>query len=400
MQAEVVASEHRTNASRRRRPFMLAVGVVAASLVMAACSSSSSGGSSGSSSSPSASATSSDAVASAQAAVAVLSKPAVTMTKPTDKVAPGSRKVAVVAVGLATSGASDTAKIVQQAITDAGWTAPPTYDGKFTPTVESGYIQTAITSGASAIILVSVTPSTVASALQLAATKKIPVVCILCGPSSTFSQFPGVIGVEPSPENVGTAQAQWVIAGSNGKANIWVYEDNEFPFTTAQTTAAINTFKGCSGCVVHTVQMKAGDELAPGVPVLAGVLAANPKGTINYIVAPYDGAAAAFSTYLQQKGRTEIQVIGYAALPVFVTQIAAGSPPSAKATVSIPLPYMSYASVDQAARLLAGSATWTSDALGVSLLTTDNVSQYPPNAPWTNPGFDVQSYFKGLWGTG
>lgn len=396
MHAEVAAFERRTKASRRRRPFVLAVGVVVASLVMAACSSSSGG----SGTTSSASASSSDAVTAAQAAVAILGKPSVTMVKPTDKVVPGSRKVAVVAVGLATSGASDTARIVQQAIKNAGWTAPPTYDGKFTPTVESGYIQNAISAGDEAIILVSVTPSTVASALQLAATKKIPVVCILCGPSSTFSQFPGVIGVEPSPENVGTAQAQYVIAKSNGKANIRVYEDNEFPFTTAQTTAAINTFKGCSGCTLNIVQMKAGNELVPGVPVLAGVLEANPKGKIDYIVAPYDGAAAAFSTFLQQKGRTEIQVVGYAALPVFVTQISAGTPPSAKATVSIPLPYMAYASVDQAARILAGSATWHSDQLGVSLLDKDNASQYPPNATWTNPGFDVQSYFKSLWGTG
>ncbi len=387
---------------RRRRWLLAAAGTGAAVLLATACSSNSSASSaspgSGRSSAP---ATSSAGVAAANAALAAITRTSVPMDKPTTPVKPGSRKVAVIAVGLATPGASDTARLVQAAIKDAGWTAPPTYDGKFLPTTASGDIETAINQGDQAIVLVSVTPSTVASALQLAHSKNIPVVCILCGPPSTFSQFPGVVGVEPSPQKVGEAQADYVISKTKGTGKIWVYEDAEFPFTLVQNQTALATIKSlCPGCTTHVTQMKAGDEQQPGIPVLAGVLAANPKGSINWIIAPYDNAAAQFSTFLQQKGRTEIGVVGYAALPVFFDQIQAGTPPSAQATVSIPLPYMAYAAVDELARMLDHQPTWDANNLAVSLVTRDNYSQYPSSAPWVGPGFDVSGFFKKLWGKG
>lgn len=384
-------------AGRPARRAAIIVCLAAVAGLAAACGSS---GSSPPSSSSSASSGSAQ-VDAAKADLAKILRTSVPMDEPAGPVDPGQHKVAVIAVGLATPGASDTSVYVQQAVKLAGWTAPPTYDGKFLPTTASGYIETAINAGDQAIILVSVTPSTVSSALQLAHSKNIPVVCILCGPPSTFSQFPGVVGVEPSPQNVGTAQADYVIAQSNGTAKVWVYEDAEFPFTQVQNETALSALKSqCPGCQVHVVQMKAGDEQVPGIPVLSGVLSANPKDTINYIIAPYDNAAAQFATLLQQRGRTEVGVLGYAALPVFFDQIKAGTPPGAQATVSIPLWYMGYSAVDEAARLLAGKPTWDASNLAVSLVTRSNYSQYSAAAPWVSPGFDVPSHFAKLWGKG
>jgi ABC-type sugar transport system substrate-binding protein len=390
---------------RTRRWPAIAASAAVIALLSAACGSSGGGpgtrGAPAPAPPPPASSSASSQVTAAKAALAKILRTSVPMAKPAGPVSVGTHKVAVIAVGLATPGASDTAVYVQDAIKLAGWTAPPTYDGKFLPATASGFIETAVNAGDQAIILVSVTPSTVSSALQLAHSKKVPVVCILCGPASTFSQFPGVIGVEPSPQNVGTAQAQYVVAQSSGTAKVWLYEDAEFPFTQAQNLTAVSVMKSeCPGCQVHIVQMKAGDEQVPGIPVLSGVLSANPKGSISYIIAPYDNAAAQFSTLLQQKARTEIGVVGYAALPVFFDQIKAGTPPSAQATVSIPLQYMGFAAVDEAARLLAGKPTWDANSLAVSLVTRTNYQQYSASAPWVSPGFNVPSYFSKLWGKG
>jgi ABC-type sugar transport system substrate-binding protein len=389
----------RQSCSARCRWPAIAVAVPALALLVAACGSSGSSSPGGSGSSSSAGPSSE--VTAAKAELSKILRTAVPMAKPTTPVKPGTHKVAVVAVGLGTPGASNTAVYVQDAIKEIGWTAPPTYDGKFLPTTASSDIETAVNAGDQAIILVSVTPSTVSSALQLAHSKNIPVVCILCGPPSTFSQFPDVIGVEPSPQNVGAAQAEYVIANSGAKAKVWVYEDAEFPFTLEQNQAALSALKNqCPGCQVHTVQMKAGDEDRPGIPVLAGVVDAHPAGAINYIIAPYDNAAAQFAKYLQQQNRTEIGVVGYAALPVFFDLIAAGSPPGAQATVSIPLQYMGYAAVDQAARMLAGQPTWDANSLAVSLVTRSNYNKYSPSAPWVSPGFEMPSFFAKLWGKG
>ena len=273
---------------------------------------------------------------------------------PTAKVNPGTHQVAVISVGQATPGASNTALAVQAAISAIGWTAPPTYDGQFSASVASGDMETAINNGAQALILISITPSTVASALQLAASKNVAITCILCGPPSTYSSFPGIVGVEPSPAAIGTAQADWVIVNSKGKAKVWVYEDQEFAETVAQTAAAERTIRlQCPGCRLHIAQTQAGDEQAPGIPVLAGVLSANPAGTINDIIAPYDGAAANFATYASQAGRPEINFVGYAGLPPMFDEIATGVPAGAKATVSIPLPYMGWSAIDETARILS-----------------------------------------------
>jgi ABC-type sugar transport system substrate-binding protein len=387
----------RSRSKIRRRWPTAAVAAAVLAVLASAC------GSSGSSPSASGSSNSSTTaqVATAKAELAKILRTSVPMTKPATSVKPGSHRVAVIAVGLGTPGASNTAVYVQDAIKEIGWTAPPTYNGDFLPTTESSDIETAVNAGDQAIILVSVTPSTVSSALHLAHSKSIPVVCVLCGPPATYKQFPGVVGVEPSPQNVGAAQAEYVIANSDAKAKVWVYEDAEFPFTLQQNEAALSVLKTqCPDCQVHTVQMKAGDEDQPGIPVLAGVIDAHPKGTINYIIAPYDNAAAQFSKYLQQQGRTEIGVIGYAALPVFFDLIAAGSPPGAEATVSIPLEYMGYAAVDEAARMLAGQPTWDANNLAVSLVTRSNYKKYSYSAPWVSPGFDVPSFFAKLWGNG
>jgi ribose transport system substrate-binding protein len=288
---------------------------------------------------------------------------------------------------------------VQQAITAIGWTAPATYDGQFSASTASGDMETAINNGAQALILISITPSTVASALQLAQSKNVAVVCILCGPPSTFSAFPGIVGVEPSPANIGIAQADWVIVNSKGTAKVWVYEDQEFAETIAQTAAAEATIRTkCGGCQLHIAQTQAGDEQQPGIPVLAGVLAANPKGTINDIIAPYDGAAANFATFAAQDGRPEINFVGYAGLPDMFDEIAEGTPPGAKATVSIPLPYMGWSAIDEVARLLDQQPTWNANNLNVALITRQNVNQFNATNPYVNPTFNFKAMFLKLWG--
>jgi hypothetical protein len=297
--------------------------------------------------------------------VTALQQTKVPEAKPTTDVTAGTHQVAVISVGQSTPGASNTALAVQQAITAIGWTAPATYDGQFSATTASGDMETAINNGAQALILISLTPSTVASAIQLAESKNVALICILCGPPSTFSAYPGMVGVEPSPTAIGAAQADWVIVNSKGRAKVWVYQDNEFAETIAQTAAAISTLHSkCPKCHVHTAQTQAGDEQAAGIPVLAGVLSANPKGTINDIIAPYDSAAADFATFAQQDGRPEINFIGYAGLPDMFDK----------------------------------KPTWNANNLGVALITRQNVNKFSAANPYVAPNFNFKAMFLKLWG--
>lgn len=325
-------------------------------------------------------------------------KTSATFPQPSDNVTPGNRKIGVIAAGLATIGASATAQYVQEAIKAIGWSAPPTYDGKFQATVESGLIQQAVNGGVDALVLIAVTPSTVASAVNQALSKKLPIVCILCGPNPSEGVNGTIINVEPSPEKTGALQAAYAIVKSGGNAKALIYHDDEYAFTKLQIDAAVAALKACSGCSVIEKQMKSGDQLKPGLPILSSVLTQNPKGSIDYLIAPYDSAAQPFVQLTHQLGRDEIQVVGYSATPNYASLIGAGNPPGAAADITIPLPYMGWSAIDLLARSLASQDLWSgADQMPVGLLTKDNFNDYPSDSQYLSPSGDFRTMYKGLW---
>jgi ABC-type sugar transport system substrate-binding protein len=382
---------------------------VAACVVLAACGSSggnsaSSGATSGTStsgSSGSSSGTSSAASAGLAAATALYNtglKTTATFPGPTTSVPVKSEKVAVISVGQATVGASTTAVYVQEAIKGIGWTAPATFDGKFSATVASGLIEQAVNSGYNALVLIAITPSTVASAVNQAAAKNIPIACILCGPNPDQGVNAKIINVEPSPTALGQMQATYPIVNGQGKGTTLIYADDEFAFTAVQINAAIAYLKtNCPGCTVIEKNMTSESMLTPGIPVLSSVLSQHPKGTINYLIAPYDSAAQPFVELTHQDGRDEIQVIGYSATPNFAKLIGAGNPPGAAADIPIPLPYMAWSSIDLLARALVNQPQWDASNMPVGLLTKANYSDYPADSQFLQPAGDWRAKFQSLW---
>jgi ribose transport system substrate-binding protein len=396
---------------RSSRKF-LSGGVLAVTcLLAAACGSSSSNG--GTTSTTSAATTTTSAatttqtssgsaagLAAARALYTAGLKTSAIFPSPTGKVTPGSHEIAVVSVGQATVGASTTSALVQQAIKAIGWTAPPTYDGKFSPVTASGLIEQAVNAGVQGLVLVSITPSTVASAVNLAASKNIPIVCILCGPSPSEGVNANIINDEPSPVDTGDLQAAYPIVTSNGgKTGVLIYADNQFAFTALQIQTAVNYLKtNCPACTVIERQMVDTDFDIPGIPVLASVLDQYPKGSIGYLIAPYDSAAQPFLQLMTTLGRTEIKTIGYSATANYASLVCASSPPGAAADITIPLPYMGWAAVDELARALAHQPTWNASQMPVGLLTKANCSEYPTDSTFLAPVGNFRTMFEGLWG--
>jgi ABC-type sugar transport system substrate-binding protein len=99
-----------------------------------------------------------------------------------------------------------------------------------------------------------------------------------------------------------------------------------------------------------------------------------------------------------QAGRTEIGFIGFQGAPEYVQSIAAGDPPGAAATVSIPLPFMGYAALDLAARVLAGLETWEADDLPIGIIDASNADDFDPAEPFLAPEEDFREAFMELWG--
>lgn len=390
------------------RPFpkLMSTAVLTAACLLAVACGSSGGGSGSASPNTSASSTSGSLTAGSSAGLATATalydaglKTTATFTGPTSSVKVSPEKVAVISVGQATVGASTTAIYVQQAIKAIGWTSPATFDGKFSATVASGLIEQAVNSGYKALDLIAITPSTVASAVNYAASKNIPIACILCGPHPSQGVNASIISIEPSPTALGSMQAAYPIVDSKGKATVLIYADNEFAFTAVQIATAVSYLKkNCPDCKVIEKQMTATQQLVPGIPILSSVLSQYPKGMINYLIAPYDSAAQPFVELLHQDGRDEIKVIGYSATPNYADLIGAGNPPGAAADIPIPLPYMAWSSVDLLARALVKQPLWDASEMPVGLLTKANFSQYPKGSQFLAPAGDFRTKFLGLWG--
>lgn len=91
----------------------------------------------------------------------------------------GGKKIAIVAVTLAETGALRTSKALTAAIDDIGWTST-TYDGAGSPTTANQKLEQAVTTKPDAIVLISLDPTDVGSGLQAAKAAKIPVSCAAC----------------------------------------------------------------------------------------------------------------------------------------------------------------------------------------------------------------------------
>jgi ABC-type sugar transport system substrate-binding protein len=392
--------------SSRRSVGMLAI-LALVTLLAAACGSSgsSSPATSSSASTGSGSAAAAAGLAKAKALLASVASPgSIKFPGPSTAVKPGVHKVAVIAAGLGNPGASTLAPYITAAIKAIGWSAPPVYDGKFTVSVEAQDIEDALNGGAQALFLISITPSAVQSALAPALSKKMPVLCLNCGAPTDAGQLPGVTDVEDSTTLSGELQAAYVTVQSGGRGKVAVFNDPEYPNVTDRFNAAVAAFKVyCPDCTVTKVNMTLAEATAPGVPSFVGFMTSHPKGTVGYVIAPYDAASALWSTAAAQAGRTEIKFVGYAALPPFYSYIGAGSPVGAAASVVIPVPYYGWAGVDLAARLFDGMPTWSAIDLPDTLVTKSNASYFAAfsKANGGVAGFtptNFEASFEKLWG--
>lgn len=319
--------------------------------------------------------------------------------KPNQKFKPGVHHVAVISADVAGAGAATLIPFIDQAIKAIGWPVPKTGNGNLSPTTESSLIEQAVNAHVQGIILISITSATVSTALQLANAKHIPVVCANCGPNNGPGAVPGVIESGGSSVLQGEAQGAYVASQLQSTGgNVVAFNDNEFYQDTVQIGAAVQAINEyCSKCTVEEENTNTTEVFTPGVPFFAAFLASNPVNSVQWIITPYDPAAAPFATEAEQEGRTEINFMGYGGLPPFIGMIQAGSPPGAKADILVPIPYESWAAVDLLARAISHLKLWNANDLPAAIYDQANYKNFSLTAPFLNPPFNYQAFFRAQW---
>lgn len=314
--------------------------------------------------------------------------------------APAHITLAVVECSAQLSGCVSPAVGVQQAARTLGWTVH-VYDGGGTPQKENAAMLDAISAGANVIANIAIDPNLVQQGLQAAKRAKVLVVSGSDGidtPNPVEKPSAGKLGykfdVGPDYAALGRKAADWIIGDSQGKANVAVFSDKEFPSVLAFQAGLLQGLRTCHGCTVSPVQEFNGTEVGTTLgSQTTGYLQSHPD--VNYLFSPYDPAAAAQVTAIATAGMAHrVKVVGVLGSQQNLNFIRHGQVQAADAGYDNR--YMGYMIVDGIIRTLDKKPLFNPHGGNLPYVMLDKTNLPAPGANWM-ASFDYTSRFQSLW---
>jgi ABC-type sugar transport system substrate-binding protein len=365
---------------------------VALAVVLAGCGSSTSGGTaSGSSGEKSA------LQKTAQEKVDALRQGPKTYPGPTDpfKVVPG--KAVVITCGSGAPICKEGGDEAVAALKAMGWESGPAVDGQFSPQVQSAAFDRAVSDHLDGIIVIGSDINPIKPAVDRALAAGLQVLCSICvsGPQWKGKTYDVTVDFYQQ----GVAAAWTVLARAGDKAKIHGFRDNQFLSAVTRQKGLEETIKKeCPNCAINIEDFTAADITKPGPPQFSALLAANPEGTLDYMVGHYDGFAVAAAKTEKNAGRTDIKIGGYDGYTNGLEELASNNPPM-DFIVAEPYNYASWASADLLGRLKAKAPLWSGyDQMESTLIDSSNVQKYLDQKPDHFPGPpDYRANLTKLW---
>jgi ribose transport system substrate-binding protein len=283
---------------------------------------------------------------------------------------------------------------------DLGWTSTM-YDGQGDPVAQNKVVTQAINSGATAILLGGIDPAQIGSALELAASKKIPVGSITQGiaPGNGIAFDVGGDYVQS-----GVIMGSWIVADSKGAAVVLPTNDKEFASTVTIVNSAIDTVKKCQGCALKDTLFFTGSQIGNGLgQQVASALQREPD--VNYVIGAFDPAVSDMVPAINNVGIGDrIKIISNVGLTQNLQFIKDGNIQAAD--VVYDNTYEGYAAIDQLIRVLTGNELYkTPGVIDQRFAYNQNVPQHlvtkenvgDPTVLWTAKN-DAVKHYRELWG--
>jgi ribose transport system substrate-binding protein len=302
------------------------------------------------------------------------------------KVPAGSKKIVVITCTQQAVGCAQSAEGVAEASKVLGWSSS-TIDGKADPSVWNSAVLKAVASKADGIITSGVPSQAIAGSIAKAKDAGIPVVSA----NQPKIDVPGVVtNVNTDIVAQGTAVADWLIADSDGKAELINLFDPEDPQLQIFADSFSKRIKQCGGCKVHASVRYSLATMATQLPqAVSSSVSRAPQA--KYINANLDSPATFVAQGLAQAGKAgKLEIMGYNGDPDAIERIRKGQQ---AVTVTTPETWVGFESVNQIARALSGQEPNTFP-LPSKLITKDNA---PEGAVW-DPEIDYRGQYRKLWG--
>jgi len=313
--------------------------------------------------------------------------------------APANVKIWIMPCSASLSGCQTPAQYAEKAAKALGWHVTM-FDGQGSPRTENTGLLDAVAAGANVIVTVSVSPDLVQQGLKAAAQAKIPVVSVSNGTGSpnpapaSQPKYHYAVDVSVNYLGIGKAMADSVIADSGGKAHVLVMGDKEFPSVNLTQQAILAELAKCKTCTVSKVVYFTSDAVASSLAQqTVGYLQSHPD--IDYVVSPYDPAAAVQVPAIQAAGlASRVKLVSVVAAPENLAFIASGRVQFADTAEGNN--YLGYAAIDQAIRLLKGQAVYSPNGENTPLALLEKGNLPPAGQQWS-PDFDFESAFMKAW---
>lgn len=283
-----------------------------------------------------------------------------------------------------------------------GWPKPIVYDGGGSADTANKAILNAVASHVGAILFTSINPNLIQQGLLAARKAHIPVISASSGssdPDPSFEAPPGkvwpLLDVSQSFVDTGRQMADWVIWDSDGKAHVLVMTDKEYTSGVSQAGAVDEINKRCPKCTISTFNFE-GAQVGTTLPTqTVGYLRSNPQ--INYVITPYDPAAATIVPAMAQAGMTDVKLCGLLGDQQNLDFIRRGEIQACDAAYDNR--YAGWAMVDQLLRYFAHQPFARPLGENTPMVLLDKTNLPAPGQDWPTP-IPYKTYYKKLWGVG
>jgi ribose transport system substrate-binding protein len=337
----------------------------------------------------------------AQAYKGTNTAPDTTLRKPA-----AGKKVVVISAGQSSLSSAIPSAAAVEAAKAMGWNVT-LYDEKLDPSTGSTLVRQALAAGAQGIVLDSTDCPLVKQALQEARAKNVKIVPIFafdCSDpifgSGGESLFSGIINygskapdVDAFTERYGADQADAVIAATGGKAQVLLFNDDEFTVLKYTARGFKNELAKCGGCkLVAEVGFKAA-ELGPALQQkAASALLQYPQA--NAVKIPYTAAAIlGISAAVNQSSRkNKLYVMGGEGFQPELDLLRANKGVTGVNIVASD--WTGWAAVDTLNSLFLGQKPADS-GLGWTLADKDH--NVPASGPFV-PAIDFKAAYRKAWG--
>lgn len=309
--------------------------------------------------------------------------------------AASGKKILVINCGDAAEGCKRPVTGAREAAKTLGWEVT-VVDSLGDPTKASDILGRAESMDVDGVILEAFPDAAVQAGLEKTKAAGIPVISVQG--NLEVGPFDGAVTWDYA--KVGELMADWIIADSDGEADILVMDDPQFQTMAVGVPAGMKVLETCDGCeVTKTVHTTVATLTTRVEGQAAGALRSAPAGQPYYVWSGYDALTSFIILGARSAGRTpeDTPMVSWGGNKENLNEIHDNG--FQRATVAIAYEQLGWAAMDALVRVFADEEPVADAGIPMRFLTAENITPEMLSDGWSGD-VDYAAKYTELWETG